>query len=41
MNRLMGWKVDLNMLSSTYRTPSNSLYSVCSDAWNSYHVSVI
>ena len=40
MSRLMGWKVDLKTLPSTYRTPSNS-YSVRGDAWNSYHVSVI
>jgi hypothetical protein len=36
MSHLMGWKIDLKMLPSTYRTPSNSLYSVRSDAWNSY-----
>jgi hypothetical protein len=41
MSRLMGWKVDLKSLPSTYWTPSNSFYSVCGDAWNSYHVSVI
>jgi hypothetical protein len=41
MIHLMGWKVDLKTLPSTYRTPSNSLYSVRSDAWNLYHVLVI